>query len=131
MNWFLNLKVGTKLLSAFILVALIAGFVGYEGIVSLRAADASDSILYERNTVPLGHVAKIGVAFQRLRVNALTMLTTTDKTIGVDQAKRLKDRRAEIDQLAAEFEKSIASDDVRKAYDEFIASRKEFGPLLD
>src|SRR5512147_2752675 len=114
MNWFLNLKVGTKLLSAFILVALIAGFVGYEGIVSLRAADASDTILYERNTVPLEKIGDIAMAFQRLRVNALTMLTTDDKAVAHDQAKRVMERRAEIDQLSAEFEKTIATDDVRK-----------------
>jgi methyl-accepting chemotaxis protein len=131
MNWFLNLKVGTKLLSAFILVALIAGFVGYEGIVSLQAADASDTILYERNTVPLSTVGQIAMAFQRFRVNALTFLHAKDQAQRDDQEKRVADRRAEISRLSEEFEKTIASDDVRKAYDEFLVSRKEYGPYID
>ena len=131
MNWFLNLKVGTKLLTGFALVAVIAGFVGYEGIMSLKAADASDTILYERNTVPLGNIAEIGVAFQRLRVNALVAATSASKAVRDDQISRIADRRAEIVKGVAEFEKSIATDDVRKAFDEFGASRKEFVPLLD
>ncbi|MBK7257540.1 MAG: MCP four helix bundle domain-containing protein [Ignavibacteriae bacterium] len=131
MNWFLNLKVGTKLLSAFLLVALIAGFVGYQGIVSLRAADDSDTLLYERNTVPMDHIAKIGVSFQRLRVNALTMLAAKTPAERADQARRIDERRAEIVATVATLDKAIASDDVRKAFDEFGATRKEFVPLLN
>jgi methyl-accepting chemotaxis protein len=131
MNWFLNLKVGTKLLSGFVLVALIAGFVGYEGIMSLRAADASDTILYERNTVPLGQIGDIAVAFQRMRVNALESVYAKTATERDGQAQRAADRRADIEKLEVEFEKTIATDDVRKAFEEFAASDKQFGPLLD
>jgi methyl-accepting chemotaxis protein len=131
MNWFLNLKVGTKLISGFALVALIAGFVGYEGIVSLRAADASDTILYERNTVPLSTVGQIAMAFQRFRVNALTFIHAKTAAQRDDQEKRVAERRAEISKLSEEFEKTIATDEVRKAYDAFIASRKEYGPFID
>ena len=48
MNWFYNLKVGTKLICSFALVAVIAGFIGWEGISSLRTADESDIKLYEK-----------------------------------------------------------------------------------
>ena len=53
MKWFYNLKISVKLILSFILVALIAGLIGYEGISSLKTADDSDSILYETNTYPL------------------------------------------------------------------------------
>ena len=131
MNWFVNFKVGTKLLSGFVLVAMIAGFVGYKGIMSLQDADTSDTILYERNTLPLGYIAEVGVAFQRLRLNALTILYARSAAEREDMLKRIAERRTEIVARVAAFEKTIASDDVRKAFDEFGASRKEFIPHLD
>lgn len=36
MKWFYNLKIRTKLLSGFILVALVVGIVGYVGIIILK-----------------------------------------------------------------------------------------------
>ncbi len=36
MNWFYNLKVRTKLIAAFIVVAVIAGVIGYLGISNMR-----------------------------------------------------------------------------------------------
>jgi methyl-accepting chemotaxis protein len=131
MNWFMNLKVGTKLLSGFVLVALIAGFVGYWGIVSLKTADDSDTMLYEGSAVPLGYIAEIGVSFQRLRVNALTVLHAKTAAERDNQIKRIAERRAEIVKGVGNFEKTITTDDVRKAFDEFAASRKEFVPELD
>ena len=71
MKWFLDLNIGTKLISAFVFVSLIGAFIGYEGISSLNEADKSDTILYERNTVPLAQIGIIKASFQRMRCNML------------------------------------------------------------
>ena len=63
MNWFYNLKVSAKLLTGFVLVALIAAFIGYQGITSLKSADESDTALFERNVLPLGVVGDISTNF--------------------------------------------------------------------
>ncbi|WP_408967369.1 MCP four helix bundle domain-containing protein, partial [Oryzomonas sp.] len=46
MEKFYNLKIGTKLMSSFILLALIAGVIGLIGISSIRKANDNDTILY-------------------------------------------------------------------------------------
>ena len=38
MNWFYNLRIGTKLISAFIAVALIGGLIGYIGVAKLNTS---------------------------------------------------------------------------------------------
>ncbi len=39
MRWFNNLKIGTKLLSGFIFVAIIAGAIGFIGINKIHQID--------------------------------------------------------------------------------------------
>jgi methyl-accepting chemotaxis protein len=53
LQWFYDLKIGTKLLSGFLLVALIAGLVGYIGIGDIRTIEKMDTGLYQTNVVPL------------------------------------------------------------------------------
>ena len=56
MNWFYNLKLSTKLLSGFILVALFAGTVGLVGTIKIKQVDDADTALYEQNAKPLGNL---------------------------------------------------------------------------
>lgn len=48
MQWFNNLKIGTKLISGFVIVALIAGVIGLIGIQKLSQIAAADTKLYEK-----------------------------------------------------------------------------------
>jgi len=63
MKWYANLKVSTKLLSGFILVALIAGVIGFIGIKKIHQIDDADTKLYEKITIPLADMGEISIAF--------------------------------------------------------------------
>ncbi len=116
MNWFYNLKVGAKLLSSFILVALVAGVIGYEGISSLKIADESDIILYEKNTVPLAQIGIVTEAFQRQRNNVLELIVAKTESRRQDLVKKMADRDSQIDENLNLFEKTLLSDTGRKVY---------------
>jgi methyl-accepting chemotaxis protein len=80
MKWYYNLKISAKLLSGFILVTIIAVFVGYMGISNMKAIDDSDTELYENMTVPIAEMAQISTYFQRVRVNTRDIvLAKTDE----------------------------------------------------
>ncbi|GLH71726.1 methyl-accepting chemotaxis protein [Geothrix limicola] len=68
MNWFRNLKLGTQLISAFLVVAFIAGFVGLVAYRNIHNINDADTFLYEKTTVPLGQMAVIVGNFNRMRV---------------------------------------------------------------
>lgn len=68
MKWFYNLKISAKLLTGFVVIALIAGVVGVFGIVRLITIDNNYSAMYENNTKPLGNLAIVGMQFQRTRI---------------------------------------------------------------
>ncbi len=131
MKWFLDLNIGTKLISAFVFVSLIGAFIGYEGISSLNEADKSDTILYERNTVPLAQIGIIKASFQRMRCNMLEIAIAKSESEKNGFLDKITARREEITKTVAVLEKSISSDDVRKAYDGYIAQRMVFIPYID
>ncbi|QNU68708.1 MCP four helix bundle domain-containing protein [Ruminiclostridium herbifermentans] len=66
-----NLKIATKLLISFLIVAIIAGALGIYGISKISTINNAGKGLYEQNTKPLGDLAYIGTQYQRIRVNVL------------------------------------------------------------
>lgn len=57
MNWFVNLKVGTKLIGAFLIVAAIAAIIGGLGIQSAGKINTMAAVMYQRETIGLRHTA--------------------------------------------------------------------------
>jgi methyl-accepting chemotaxis protein len=131
MSWFMNLKIGTKLLLGFASVAVIAGFVGYEGITSLKAADDSDTALYEENIPPLRESADLSTAFHRLRANVVELVHATTSETKADLRTKIADRRKEIQISVDSLQRMVTSDDVKKALAELAEARSEFIPPLD
>jgi methyl-accepting chemotaxis protein len=74
MQWFYNMRVSTKLLSSFILVALIAGIIGYVSVVKLDTLAAAGEAMYELNTRPLGDLLDVSTDYQKIRVNLRELL---------------------------------------------------------
>ena len=69
MNWYKNLKLGTQLISAFLVVAVIAAVIGIIGSRNLKTIDAADTFMYEKTTVPLGQMAQVVGSWQETRVH--------------------------------------------------------------
>jgi methyl-accepting chemotaxis protein len=131
MSWFMDLKIGTKLLLGFALVAVIAGFVGYEGITSIRAADDSDTELYEQNIPPLKASADLSTVFHRMRYDVAMYMASTTESARDEFKGKVAQRRKDIQRCVDSLRGMIHSEDVQKVFDELAAARTEFIPLLD
>jgi methyl-accepting chemotaxis protein len=131
MQWFLDLKIGTKLLAGFIFVALIAAAIGYVGITSLKAADASDTELYEQRTVPVVQMGKISTFFQRVRVNTRDILLAKTPEEIEDYAQKIKTYRDEMTKLSSEIEKTVNTPEEKQVFGDFKQSRIEYARHLD
>ncbi|MBI5483403.1 MAG: MCP four helix bundle domain-containing protein [Deltaproteobacteria bacterium] len=116
MNWYYNLKISVKLLSAFIVVAVIAGVIGWVGISKITQIEHADTAMYELNTAPMEQMVGMTAAFQRVRVNLRELaLDTSD----ADRRKHA-DRILELDKIISEematFAKSMKSEEIKKTY---------------
>jgi len=134
MNWFYNLKISVKLLVGFCTVAMIAGIVGMVGVINMRELDKSDAELYQKMAVPISRLADLTTQFQRMRVNIRDMIIANnlDGAEGIkDFETRISQRKADIDKVIGDFDKTIVSQNIRNAFNNFVISNENFDKEID
>lgn len=130
MKWFYNMKIATKLITSFAIVALLSGVVGVVGIMNIRTIAKNDTALYENVTIPIDHMSTISTSFERVRIGTRDIIIATTPEEINTQEENIKNSRAEIDSSSKEFEKRILSDAVRDQYNVFLETRKGYAPYL-
>ncbi|PKM78722.1 MAG: methyl-accepting chemotaxis protein [Firmicutes bacterium HGW-Firmicutes-15] len=116
MKWFYNLKISTKLLSSFILVTLIAGVVGYTGIVKIKTITESDTALYEQETKSLVVITAVNDAFQRIRVDNRALIITQESTAKQKLIDDIFKMDRKIEENTTQFEKTITTSQGREEF---------------
>lgn len=131
MKWFNALRMRSKLLTGFILVALTAAIVGGIGVNFIIKMKVADQKLYEKVTLPLGDLANISVAFQRVRINLRDAVTSTDEKELEAYLDNIKKLRETISLRSESFEKTIISEEAGKLFEEFKEARNAYGSNID
>jgi methyl-accepting chemotaxis protein len=75
-----KMKIGVKLIFAFMVVVIIAGVIGIFGIINLNDVNGNDTKLYGLNTLGISQSTDAALNFQRARFNALKMTLTDGDT---------------------------------------------------
>ena len=119
METFKNMKIGTKLITAFLLVVAIAAVIGFMGIIKIRQIDAADTKLYEKITVPLGDLANMSILFQRVRINLRDIVELNDTKEQQAALATLNQLRQDIAEHAAKFEKTILTEEAQRIFKEY------------
>ena len=131
MSWYYNLKISVKLLSAFIIVALIAMVIGVIGIVELKKLDDNGDKMYNKITMPISDLGDISTAFQRMRVNSRDLIDATTLEDKQKFANRIKELREGNNKLVESFEKTILTEDGKTLFAEYKTLRAAYGAELD
>ncbi|BEH10714.1 MULTISPECIES: methyl-accepting chemotaxis protein [Geobacter] len=131
MTWFYNLKIASKLVFGFVMVALIACVIGVIGITKIRQIEKADTEMYELNAKPMGPILATAVAFQRIRVNYREIALEQTNEGKVKFSNRIKELQKIIDDNMPEIEKSLKSEETKKAYADIKAELAKFTPHLD
>jgi methyl-accepting chemotaxis protein len=129
MNWFYNLKLSTKLLSGFILVALIAGTVGLVGTLKIKQLDDSDTVLYEENAKPLGILTGIVNHFQRMRTNLYQAVYAENAEERKTAVEHMEARRKSVAEAVASYEKAAVSAEDKKQTETLKASLANYDQM--
>ncbi|MBP2627655.1 MAG: methyl-accepting chemotaxis protein [Firmicutes bacterium] len=131
MQWFNNMKIMPKLMTGFMLVALLTGLVGYIGINSIKELDDKDTLLYEKITVPISILQDMTDNFHRLRNNLLelTLAETLEERSALN--KSIVDRRSELGKFSDEFGKTIVTKELKDVYAEDQKNRIAYNQIAD
>jgi methyl-accepting chemotaxis protein len=131
MQWYYNLKISVKLLSAFIVVAVIAGIIGGIGIVELKKLDDNGDKMYNKITIPISDLGDISTAFQRQRVNSRDLIDATTTDEKQKFANRIKELREGNNKAVEAFEKTILTEEGKKLFADYKTMRAAYGAELD
>ena len=131
MIWINNLKTSVKLIGAFIIMAIITGVVGIFGINYINIIDEADTRLYQHYTVPIMQLDKLGIAFQRIRVNIRDAILINDAETEKTKYDTINELSIQMDITATDYEALIETQEMRKIFDEYAAAKATFDPYLD
>ncbi len=126
MKWFYDLPIKMKLLSSFILMALIAGAVGVIGTQNINKINNAGTILYEQNTVPISKLAQIDVLIQRVRINLRDMTIANNPEDIARYQTNVISLSSDRDKLIDEYAKYATSDKEKELLDSFVKSHDQF-----
>lgn len=131
MKWFTDLKISKKLISGFILMALISGAVGVYGIYSLKVANNMQLETYVNMTVPISEMGEVRTIFQELRSDIRDLISYQSPEDIEAKVKQIEEKRSEVDKLVDSVDKKVLLTDIRKQLNVLIEARKIYNPELD
>lgn len=131
MKWYYNLKISTKLLSGFILVALIAGIIGYVGLTSLKQADDSSTRLYEKMTLPLADLIQIAQSFEIVMRDFRDIVRENDLQKIEEISRGIEDARAEMSKASDHYKTTLINEKDEKLFENFLDARKAIAKDID
>lgn len=124
------MKISGKLILGFVLVAIIAGMVGFVGISNIKVIDENGNAIYEDMTVPLEELAEIGKLFQIVRVNTRDMMIEDEPEKIELMYKNITDTSAIFNEKIVILDNMVHSQEFTDALDYFSETRVGYVALL-
>jgi methyl-accepting chemotaxis protein len=126
-----NMKLRTRMITGFVLVALIPIVIGFIGLRNIRTMSQADQKLYEEGTVPLPELSDIGISLQRMRVASRDFIAAQgDAEKRAKFENQLNDLSANVDKVSSDFDRRNLSPEMRKTFEEYKAARKAYAVYL-
>lgn len=122
MKWFTNLKVRTKLITCFVVIAIFTGIVGFIGINSMGQINDRGNEIYEVNFVSSQALANINTNIEILRGNYNLMLYERDETQLQSRIALIDDLTAGTNEALQVYETKIQTEEERSIYNDLISS---------
>jgi len=122
----MKLKIKAKLLLGFLAVALLALFVGYMGIVNMKAIDDADTMLYEQAVVPMEYAADMATYFQRIRVNIRDIVDAEAPTDIQKFENRITELEGSLKESDSKYKALLFSDEGKALFAKYETARDAY-----
>jgi methyl-accepting chemotaxis protein len=129
-KWFLNMKVASKLIFGFVIVALIAGVVGVVGLVNLNQIDEADTLLYKNNVLGLDSAGNAAVYYQRVRYNIAKAIILDDSAQREEALANINSYAVKCREYLETYDDNITAQENRNLCDELMGHWERYEVLL-
>lgn len=131
MKWFYNLKISTKLISAFILVSILAGVVGAVGTINMKSIDKKYSYLFADFGVAQGDIGQLGITFNDARSVTRDVILLDDTNKRNQNINKLKDADKKMKEQLSAVEKTISTDEGRIVFKNISDAVEKYSSIRD
>jgi methyl-accepting chemotaxis protein len=128
---FQNMKIGTRLALSFGVAFVISLILGVIGISQINRINDRNTVMYERMTVPMGHLAHMATKFQQMRVGLRDIILAETDVERKQVLEKIQGFRAELAQYGDLYEKTIIYEAGRKSYVEYKDTLKDYDGILE
>lgn len=131
MKWFNNMKISAKLISGFVVVALITAIVGFIGFYNMNQTDKKYTSLYQEYGVPLGDIANASINFHQIRVELRNIVIeeNVEKRDAIKQ--KINKYYDAMNQSLDIFEDSLQTKEGKEIYAKLKVALENYKPLQD
>ncbi len=116
-KWYKNLKIINKLISAFLVVAIMGTIIGLFGIFFVMQIKNSDAELYETDTLGLEYTGAAAVNLQQLRYNILKLLTVSTDAEMKDTLALVEEYNTSTNQMIERIKSITLSKNGKKTFE--------------
>jgi len=128
MKWYRNLKIGTKIITGFLIIAVIVAAVGMAGLMNLNMLNQNNNGMYNNQTVPLEKLADLSQLYQRTRVIVRDIILLDDMDTKQSEVQNLSEKDTQMASIAEELKAVVHPDDLGKI-DAILNSMEEYEPM--
>ncbi|MCX6136016.1 MAG: methyl-accepting chemotaxis protein [Ignavibacteriales bacterium] len=130
MNWYYNLKIGTKLMSGFVLVALIAGLIGYVGYTGISLIGDSQDELYQDRLIPIADLGEANGALLTMRGNLLAAANAPSEELKQKYLATINELTATTDRLTNKYAATKLVKEEEEGLKKFRDAWSEYKPIV-
>ena len=81
LKWFRNLKTSVKLISSFMMLAVVVTLVGVIGLRNMNTLNNQMTHMYDNNLNPIRYATDINISFQYLRLGIWEISTVEETSV--------------------------------------------------
>ncbi len=126
MSWFNNLKIGKKLIIAFLVIAAVVAAVGIAGMSSNKNIGSADERLYKNVTIPISLAGDMAYVCNRIRVKLRDVIIAEKTSDSKQYVKDANDFMTELGDLSSKFKKMVTTDKLKDTASDFEKARLEY-----
>jgi Methyl-accepting chemotaxis protein len=131
MNLIKNLKVKTKLISAFLSVVMLICVVGTVGTLALRVVNKNAEEIYNVNLQSINRILSIKADVAGIRSEILTIIYETDASKVFKAKRNIDDKVIKINEYIAAYEKIPVTNEQKSFWEDFKSDLKKYSSSKD
>ena len=131
MKWFLDLKIGTKLITSFSLVAIVAAIIGYVGYDSTSTIMENQDAMYRDRLIPIRDLGYANASLLIARGDMRNFIAATTKEQQEKYLKVVNDESKNVDAIIEKYSKTALVKEEEELLPVFLKNWNEYKSVRD